>query len=302
MDMVRSMLSNSKLPHSLWNEALKTATYILNQAPAKVVPKIPFELLKSWKPSLKHVCVWGCPAEVRIYNPNEKKLDARTISVYFIGYAKRSKEYRFYFPTHSTRIIESRNAKFLENDVASESDLTQGIDLKKNQCEGVVPTSSYKLVVFGDTHQNRVTQAPHQVDLILEDPVEQHQTQNVEQLVKQHQTQDVEQPVEQQPKGVDVTLRRSARIKKPAIPSDYQVYLESQYDFGVENDPESFLQAINSCNSKLWYDAMKDELESMENNKVWDLVECPNGIKPIGCKWIFKTKKDSLGNIERHKT
>ena len=42
---------------------------------------------------------------------------------------------------------------------------------------------------------------------------------------------------------------------------------ESQYDFGVENDPESFLQAINSCNSKLWYDAMNDELESMVNNK-----------------------------------
>jgi len=80
------------------------------------------------------------------------------------------------------------------------------------------------------------------------------------------------------------------------------VYLqESQYDFGVENDPESFLQVINSCNSKLWYDAMKDELESMVNNKVWDLVELPNGIKPIGCKWVFKTKKDSLGNIERHK-
>jgi len=101
---------------------------------------------------------------------------------------------------------------------------------------------------------------------------------------------------------VDLTLRRSNRIKKPAIPSDYQVYLqESQYDFGVENDPELFLQAINSCNSKLWYDTMKDELESMANNKVWDLVELPNRIKPIGCKWVFKTKKDSLGSIKRHK-
>ena len=186
--------------------------------------------------------------------------------------------------------------------MASGSDLTKGIGLEKNQYEGAVPTSSYKLVVFSDTHQNCVTQAPHQVDHVLEDPVEQHQTQNVEQLFEQHQTQDVEQPVEQQPKGVDVTLRRSTRIKKPVIPSDYHVYSqESQYDFGVENDPESFLQAINSCDSKLWYDAMKDELESMVNNKVWDLVEFPNGIKPIGCKWVFKTKKDSLGNIERHK-
>ena len=201
IDMVRSMLSNSKLPYSIWNETLKTVAYILNRVLTKVVPKTLFEL---------------CPTKVRIYNPNEKKMDPRTISTYFIGYVERFKGYRFYCPTHITRIVESRNAKFLH----------QGIGLKKNQCEGTIPTSSYKLVVFGDTHQNWVTWAPHQIDHILEDPVEQHQTQNVEQLVEQYQTQDVEQHVEQQPEGQNVTLRRSTRIKKPAIPSDYQVYLQ----------------------------------------------------------------------------
>ena len=79
-----------------------------------------------------YVCL-GLPnwIQVRIYNPNEKKLDPRTISAYFIGYAERCKGYRFYYPTHITRIVESRNAKFLENDVASGSDLTQGIGLEK---------------------------------------------------------------------------------------------------------------------------------------------------------------------------
>ena len=33
--------------------------------------------------------VWGCPSEVRIYNPHEKKLDPRTLSGFFIGYSKR---------------------------------------------------------------------------------------------------------------------------------------------------------------------------------------------------------------------
>ena len=28
----------------------------------------------------------------------------------------------------------------------------------------------------------------------------------------------------------------------------------------------------------------------------------PKGSKPIGCKWIFKTKRDSNGNVERYKT
>ena len=42
-------------------------------------------------------------------------------------------------------------------------------------------------------------------------------------------------------------------------------------------------------------------MSSMRCNDVWDLVELPNGAKAIGCKWVFKTKKDSLGNNERYK-
>ena len=46
---------------------------------------------------------------------------------------------------------------------------------------------------------------------------------------------------------------------------------------------------------------MVDKLKSMDNNNVWDLMDLPNGCRPIGCKWVFKTKKDSIGKIERYK-
>ena len=46
---------------------------------------------------------------------------------------------------------------------------------------------------------------------------------------------------------------------------------------------------------------MEEELKSMKDNEVWDLVELPKGIKTIGCKWIFKTKHDSKGNVKRYK-
>ena len=136
MGMVRSMRSNTKLPQYLWTETLKTVVYILNRVPTKAVSKMPFESFKGWKPSLRHIRVWGCPSEVRIYNPQEKKLDPRTINGYFIGYAERSKGYRFYCPSHSTRIVESRNAKFLENDLISGSDQFQDIVSEKDHYEG----------------------------------------------------------------------------------------------------------------------------------------------------------------------
>ena len=93
---------------------------------------------------------------------------------------------------------------FLENDMVNESDSTQAVGFEKDQSKDTVPTSSYQLVVFGDAHQNQVTQAPRQVKPILKNPVE------------QHPIQDVDQPVERQPppKVEDVAFRRSTRIRK----------------------------------------------------------------------------------------
>ena len=39
----------------------------------------------------------------------------------------------------------------------------------------------------------------------------------------------------------------------------------------------------------------------MRQNKVWDLVDLPKGCKHVGSKWVFKTKSDPKGNIERYK-
>lgn len=48
----------------------------------------------------------------------------------------------------------------------------------------------------------------------------------------------------------------------------------------------------------MWVDEMCVEMSSMRTNDVWELSELPNGHKVVGCKWVFKTKKDSNGNIE----
>ena len=46
---------------------------------------------------------------------------------------------------------------------------------------------------------------------------------------------------------------------------------------------------------------MHDEMASMYHNGVWDLVELPDGCRLIGCKWVFKTKRDASGQVERYK-
>ena len=81
--------------------------------PSKAVNKTPYELWTGKRPSIKHLHIWGCPADARSYRPHERKLDSRTISCYFVGYAERSHGYKFYNPTLRS-FFETGNARFLE--------------------------------------------------------------------------------------------------------------------------------------------------------------------------------------------
>ena len=47
--------------------------------------------------------------------------------------------------------------------------------------------------------------------------------------------------------------------------------------------------------------AMEDEMKSMKINGVWNLETIPKGAKTVGCKWVYKTKHDSKGNVEKFK-
>ena len=67
------------------------------------------------------------------------------------------------------------------------------------------------------------------------------------------------------------------------------------------DDPLTFHEAIESSNFHKWINTMGEEMQSMKDNDVWDLVLLQEGVKLIGCKWVFKTKRDSQGNIERYK-
>ena len=68
-----------------------------------------------------------------------------------------------------------------------------------------------------------------------------------------------------------------------------------------EYDPINLGQALQSFNAHKWIDAMNEEMKSVHDNDVWDLVRLLEGLKPISCKWSFKSKRDSKGNKERYK-
>ena len=68
-----------------------------------------------------------------------------------------------------------------------------------------------------------------------------------------------------------------------------------------DDEPVHYKEAMAGPISREWHKAMKSKMESMYENQVWNLVEPPEGVKPIGCKWIFKRKIDVDGKIIIHK-
>ncbi|KAI5327261.1 hypothetical protein L3X38_026657 [Prunus dulcis] len=65
-----------------------------------------------------------------------------------------------------------------------------------------------------------------------------------------------------------------------------------------ESEPRNFQEA-NLQN--VWRLAMEEELKALDENKTWSVVQLPKGKKVVGSRWIYKTKFNSDGSIERHK-
>ncbi|RDX60266.1 hypothetical protein CR513_61604, partial [Mucuna pruriens] len=193
----------------------------------KAVNKILYELWTGKKPSIKHLHIWGYPTEARPYRPHERKLDSRTVSCYFVGYVERSWGYKFYDPT--SRIlgeIEFEKEENIRNIVFEE-------EFVNNIGQVLVPITAQKTTP------------------VIEDNV---QT-NIPDIVPKQDYDEVllQIPIKQPQQPQEVSLTRSIRERRHAIPNDYIVFLqEHEDDIGLtEGDPINSCQAIQNSNSKM---------------------------------------------------
>ena len=100
---------------------------------------------------------------------------------------------------------------------------------------------------------------------------------------------------ESKEKQVDEDPRRGKRARKStSFGPDFLTYL-------LENDPQTFKEAMSSPKASYWKEAINSEIESILQNHTWELVDLPPGTKTLGCKWIFKKKMKANGSIDKYK-
>src|SRR4051812_26249636 len=67
------------------------------------------------------------------------------------------------------------------------------------------------------------------------------------------------------------------------------------------DEPTNYEEAMVSPDSAKWLEAMKSEMGSIYENKVWTLVDLPDDRQAIKIKWIFKRKTDANSSVTIYK-
>lgn len=281
MEMARSLLKHMSMPNYLWGEAIRHSTYLINRVATRALnDQTPYEMLRSKRPNISHLRVFGCVGYAKIEGTQLKKLDDRSLMLVHLGTEPGSKAYRLYNP-NTRRVIVSRDVVFDEDKGWSWS------KEDKQEKESFVVAGGR----FESCDEEDVDNTPLKA---IENGIETEEVSVPSSSVPKQNTSEAED----QPQY----LRRSERqTHQPKYLDDYVLLAEELADevlFYVNNEPRMFEEARHS---KEWIRACEDEIESIKKNKTWELVDLPFGAKAIGLKWVFKIKCNADGSINKFK-
>ena len=95
MEAARAMLHDQDIPMHLWEEAARTAVYVQNSIPHRVLEnKTPEKVFFSKKPKVSHLRIFGCLVYIHISKEKRTKLEPSRKKGIFVGYSEILKAYR----------------------------------------------------------------------------------------------------------------------------------------------------------------------------------------------------------------
>ncbi|GAU36545.1 hypothetical protein TSUD_277510 [Trifolium subterraneum] len=287
MDIVRSMIAGKNVPKVFWPEAVKWATHIMNRSSTLSVKNItPKEAWSGVKPSVTHFRIFGCIAYAHVPDSQRTKLDDKSVMCVHLGVSDESKAYKLYDPKKK-RIMINRDVVFDERK-AWDWNNEGNKSVNQGTSNGIDDDTKANIV---ETNQAN-TQAINEKEINNE--AENTLDQSDGKMYVENTSSDDE--------GESVQLPPRIR-KTPAKLGDYVIgsQLDDQHNLAIyvpSDDSKSFDEAEKM---EIWRKAMDQEMEAIENNNTWQLTTLPHGANVIGVKWIYKTKYNEKGEIEKHK-
>ncbi|CAN1345150.1 Retrovirus-related Pol polyprotein from transposon TNT 1-94 [Linum perenne] len=320
-----ALLAQSSMPHLFWEHTFKTATYLHNRTPTPALAnRSPYQLLCKSAPDYTFLKTFGCLCYPFLRPYTQHKMDFRSKACVLIGYSASHKGYLCYHrPT--SRIYVARHVVFDESVfpyataqpmpppptylVPPSPDPTFFLKHAINATLPCTPPHSptFHSLTQSPSHNTHVSQVPS--SSTISPPS--HDTPHIS--TPHH----LSQTSAHSPTYLRPTISSEAKCTQPPKthyrPSTSSVHpmttraatkslkpktFSTTLVTPLEKEPSTFNQAIkHTC----WQIAMQDEYNALMRNNTWSLVACPTNVNLVGCKWIFRIKRNSDGTVQRHK-
>ncbi|THH01090.1 hypothetical protein EW026_g1530 [Hermanssonia centrifuga] len=316
---IRAMLIDSGLPKFLWGEAAMHACYLKNRTSTRALEgTTPHEAFLGGKPDISNLHPWGC--KVFIHNTNRSKLDPQALEGRWVGFDEQSKAHRIYWPSRRSVTVE-RSVRFMDDNpgivavpLEGERVLEEPIEPIELNSTGTAQNASNQLEIGPDSTGNSPEPLP-----LLPGALANVLGQGFEEIPPAGRGKQIRKPsdyvrrlregegsidgrgsVGNLPKGMPSVADEGA-----AQVEEVEVAVEERAMAAVMGDAEGLEPTLEEARKRpdwpKWLTAIKSELESLNSNETWTLVERPSGVNVIGSKWVLRIKKNTAGEIDKYK-
>lgn len=271
MESARLMLHSKKLELSLWAEAVNTAVFILNRTGTSTVKeKTPYELWNGEPAKIDQFRIFGSEVYVHIPKQQRRKLDAKSKKCIFFGYENDMKGFRVMDESKAIRVV--RDVKFLSEVPASVTFIDESDDSN------------------GSTEADEDLQEGENNN----DETEENASIRPAKIIQRRTTAltDVSQSnvLNSRLRSQSQDARNNGSVNMMALLASAELNCD---------EPSTYEEAMKSSDRDNWLIAMKDEIDSLERNDTWVLMEKPKSQKIVDSKWVYKVKRNTDDSIDR---
>lgn len=320
----KALLHTANLPSSFWSYAFRTAVYLINRLPTPILHmKSPFEVLHKTQYNPQHLHSFGCLCFPWLKPYTSNKLQPRSQPCIFIGYADTQYAYHCLDPT-TNKIYTSRHVKFYDhifpyntyhkpNNLSSNPPVTMQQPLhsiisipnlgqppniiQNTTSPSTKTTSSTELSITptlsipSQTINNQTNPSPvtnDEVPSTSSSPSGNNQ--NISPLVQI--------PLQTNPLVVPVPPCRVVTRSQNNIFKPKKLFQVTKYPLLENVEPSNVKEAMKY---EHWRKAIYEEFEALIRNGTWSIVPPPKDTNIVGCKWLFRIKRQADGSLARYK-
>ncbi|KAE8667725.1 hypothetical protein F3Y22_tig00112383pilonHSYRG00494 [Hibiscus syriacus] len=304
------LMAQASILFKFWSYAVCTAVHLINRLPTSILQdRSPYEMLYTKKPDYNYLRVFGCCCFPHLRPYNNHKLSYRSSQCVFLGYSTQHKGYQS---------MDSDGRMFISRHVIFDEDFFPfAASSSKSGCKCALRRNGMKIPIIGGAQRvcmgkeardvNPMVNADESGSNSFNNLPEDADESEVQPVTSGNNVADENVFAQQNSRGPDTSSStrinegsnsnsRNDRGQCETLPPVTGHHMNSNSINEVE--PQNIHEALKD---PLWKDAVIVEYEALQRNNTCSLVSLPEGRTAVGCRWLFRVKRNADGSVQKYK-